>query len=475
MTPPGTKDPADQGNAAKNQPATPPGNAVQPCTNCSVTVTPSPLKICDTTTPKDLTATGTPTGGSFDWSSEDETIATVAGTGKTAKVSGVGAGKTKVKVTYTVSGCTCSAEAEANVCTCTPAPNDGRHYVTGHKDIEDAIGIRAKIKTRYGKVCCEDEGCSKLDSYNVVYANITNSKNFAASSAGMIWAQVGYGRERHTDGNIQKYRYAEMKGGGAAYQPFYDYPNPPAEGSVHLYRCQLDRATGTWSYFQDGTRFAVFADPAWKNNASNSIQYTGEIIDQEDDMAGTESNKCELTECQYLLKQDAPTETLADVLYDFGFDKSDVKPEHQAQLDAIADTVKDSWDTPPEVIKIRLVGHTDAVGSAGYNIGLGQRRALAVRGALADTLEKKQAGLSGKVQFVTQSKGESELIDFTNTPAGDARNRRVQVFLTTKGEVQVWTDAGLEEGDVSSDDDSEWGAEWVSGTALNIWDKKPLP
>jgi len=439
-------------------------------------VTPSPVKICDTKTKKDLTATGTPTGGTFSWSSEDSAVATVAGNGKTAKVTGVAAGKTKVKVTYSVSGCTCEAEAEIKVCTCTPAPNDGRHYAFAFKNLAGAVGVRAKIKTRYGKVCCEDEGCSTLDSYCVVYANITNRTKTSASSAKMIWAQTGFGRERDNGTtNINKYRYAEMKGGGTAYKVLYDKDHPPAEGSVHLYQCVVDPATGTWTYTQDGDNWNTFADPAWKNNASDSLQYTGEIIDQEDDMAGTDADKCEITECQYLLKEDDPTEELADVLYNFGFDKSDVTPEQQTQLDTIADTVKDSWDNPPEVIKIRLVGHTDQVGSAGYNMGLGQRRALAVKGALADTLEKKQAGLSGKVKFVTESKGETELIDFTNTPEGDARNRRVQVFLTTKGEPQDWTDAGLVAGEVKSDDDAEWGAEWVSGTALNIWDKKPLP
>src|SRR5579884_1939786 len=475
MIPPGTKDPKAQGDAAKNQPAAKP-DAVQPCASCTVTLNPSPVKICDTTTKKNVTAAGTPAGGSFAWSIDDAKIGTVAGSGKTAKVQGKSPGKTKVKVTYSVSGCSCSAEADVSVCTCTPAPNDGRHYTSAHKGIAGAIGVRAKIKTRYGKVCCEDEGCSKLDSYNVVYANITNTTHTAASTAKMIWAQSGFGRERDAGTtNINKYRYAEMKGGGAAYKVLYDKANPPAEGTVHLYECLLDPASGKWSFSQDGAVWQTFADPAWKNNSSSTIQYTGEIIDQEDDMAGTAADKCAITECQYLLDAGKPTETLRDVLYDFGFDKSNVTPEHQAQLDAIADDVKKSWDTPPEIIKIRLVGHTDAVGSPGYNMGLGQRRALAVRGALADALENNQAGLSQKVQFATQSKGESELIDFTNTPAGDARNRRVQVFITTKAALPKWQDAGLTAAEVNSDDNSEWGAEWVSGTAFNIWDKKPLP
>ena len=37
-----------------------------------------------------------------------------------------------------------------------------------------------------------------------------------------------------------------------------------------------------------------------------------------------------------------------------------------------------------------------------------------------------------------------------------------------------YTDADLVAGDVKSDDAAEWGSEWVSKTAFNIWDKKPI-
>ena len=469
MNPSGTKAPKELGDVAKAQPAGGP-DGVTNCLSCTVTITPSPVKICDTKTAKQVTATSVPSGGSFTWTSEDTKIATVSGSGKTANVKGVKQGKTKIKVVCQVAGCTCSAEADVSVCTCTPAAGGGRHYCTGHKVVAKPIGVRAKIKTRYGKVCCEDEGCATLDSYNVVYANVSGN------AGKLIWAQTGFGRERQPGTTtINKYRYAEMNGG--TYQVKYDKDNSPAEGSVHLYQCVLDKATGKWTYTQDGTDWLVFSDNTWKNKTGGDIQYTGEIIDQEDDMAGTEADKCEITECQYLQDRDQPTEqeTLSEVLSDFGFDKSDIKRGHQAQIDSISDRVAQSRTSPPEIVKIRLVGHTDAVGSAGYNMGLGQRRALAARGALADALEKRESGLSGKVKIVTESKGESELIDKTGTPAGDAKNRRVEVFLTTHSDLPEWKDAGLVKAEVRSDDDGEWGAEWVSGTALNIWDKQPLP
>jgi outer membrane protein OmpA-like peptidoglycan-associated protein len=469
MNPPGTKTPAELKDVAKAVPAGGPGSPASPCRSCTVTIAPSPVKICNTKTAKTVTATVVPAGGSFTWTSVDPKIATVTGSGKTASVKGVKQGQTTIKVECKGAGCTCSAEVDVSVCTCTPAPGGGRHYTSGFKTVTKPIGVRAKIKTRYGKVCCEDEGCSTLASYNVVYANVSGK------AGKLIWAQTGFGRERQPGTTtINTYRYAEMK--GATYHVKYDSDNPPGEGSTHLYQCVLDKSTGKWTYTQDGTDWLTFSDKTWKNRTGESIQYTGEIINHEDDMAGTAGDKCELTECQYLQDREAPTEEKkpSEVLSDFGFDQSDIKPEHETQLDSIAEKVAKSWKTPPEIVKIRLVGHADAVGSPGYNKGLGQRRALAARGALVKALEKQESGLSGKVKIVTESKGESELLDKSGTPEGDAKNRRVEVFLTTNAEMN-WKDADLAKADVSSDDDAEWGAEWVSGTALNIWDKQPLP
>ena len=38
----------------------------------------------------------------------------------------------------------------------------------------------------------------------------------------------------------------------------------------------------------------------------------------------------------------------------------------------------------------------------------------------------------------------------------------------------AYVDAGFAAGDIHTSDASEWGAERVSDTAFNIWDKKPL-
>ena len=108
----------------------------------SVTLSPAaPFVVCGGCTgghaQDSATATGTPTGGTFAWSTDDATIATVSGSGATVQLSGVAAGVTNVKVVYTVSGATVNATAQVisahvvlqlnNTGTVTAAPENSTH------------------------------------------------------------------------------------------------------------------------------------------------------------------------------------------------------------------------------------------------------------------------------------------------------------------------------------------------------------
>lgn len=82
-----------------------------PC--CQVTLSPNPLFVCAGCTGGGQTdivkATGSPGGGTFAWSSDDSSIAAVAGTGDVVTVSGVAPAVTRITVSYNVNGHTCSA------------------------------------------------------------------------------------------------------------------------------------------------------------------------------------------------------------------------------------------------------------------------------------------------------------------------------------------------------------------------------
>lgn len=97
----------------------------------------------------------------------------------------------------------------------------------------------------------------------------------------------------------------------------------------------------------------------------------------------------------------------------FDHDKSEVKPEFHDYLDRIIRILHGIHD-----VRIKVTGHTDAVGTDAYNIGLSERRARAIkeyflsRGIPIDKLE---------IDF----KGERKPVDTNETPEGKQRNRRV--------------------------------------------------
>jgi len=99
----------------------------------------------------------------------------------------------------------------------------------------------------------------------------------------------------------------------------------------------------------------------------------------------------------------------------FDFDKVEIKPEYAGIITDVAHALAahPAW-------RIRLEGNTDERGTREYNIGLGERRAQAVRRALmlqgaADT------------QLSTVSYGEERPAVEGETEAAFAKNRRVEM------------------------------------------------
>jgi peptidoglycan-associated lipoprotein len=100
----------------------------------------------------------------------------------------------------------------------------------------------------------------------------------------------------------------------------------------------------------------------------------------------------------------------------FDFDSSDIKPEFVDVISAHARVISGNAS-----IKVRLEGHTDERGSREYNIGLGERRAQAVRRALL---------LQGVAenQVTTVSYGEERPAVTGHTEDAWAKNRRVEII-----------------------------------------------
>ncbi|MEJ2765004.1 OmpA family protein [Photobacterium sp. MCCC 1A19761] len=101
----------------------------------------------------------------------------------------------------------------------------------------------------------------------------------------------------------------------------------------------------------------------------------------------------------------------------FAFDSKSISPKDIELMKPIAQRLTEYPDS-----KLYVVGHTDSRGTEAYNAKLSEERAAAVA-----TYLKGHFGLT-QDRIVVQGKGESEPIAPNNTEAGQAKNRRVEVY-----------------------------------------------
>jgi outer membrane protein OmpA-like peptidoglycan-associated protein len=114
----------------------------------------------------------------------------------------------------------------------------------------------------------------------------------------------------------------------------------------------------------------------------------------------------------------------ADVL--FAFDSARLSAAARAELAAVAKRIRERAKGP-----VRVEGHTDSVGSQRYNLGLSQRRAQAVRDALAGLLTDRPTQYSVRGFGASRPVAVNTNPDGTDNPAGRAKNRRVSVVFAT--------------------------------------------
>jgi OOP family OmpA-OmpF porin len=106
----------------------------------------------------------------------------------------------------------------------------------------------------------------------------------------------------------------------------------------------------------------------------------------------------------------------------FEFNKARIMPDSSELLAQIAQVLKEH----PEIRQVSIEGHTDALGSAQFNLRLSQQRADAVRTWLMDSgiaADRLQATGHGKTRPVADNK----------TEEGRERNRRVEFHIVPAG------------------------------------------
>jgi outer membrane protein OmpA-like peptidoglycan-associated protein len=108
----------------------------------------------------------------------------------------------------------------------------------------------------------------------------------------------------------------------------------------------------------------------------------------------------------------------ADVLFDFG--KATLTDSARRRIADLAPRLRAAKGT------VRVAGHSDSIGDAGYNLTLSEQRAEAVKAALQDALQG--AGL----QIEAKGYGETKPVTPNeqggkDDPEGRAKNRRVEI------------------------------------------------
>ena len=105
------------------------------------------------------------------------------------------------------------------------------------------------------------------------------------------------------------------------------------------------------------------------------------------------------------------------VTYGITFDKGSakLKPESHGVLKKVAQVLNENSS-----ISVEVIGHTDADGSEAFNLDLSEKRAESVIAALETSFD-----VNGK-QLKATGKGETELLNFEDTPDAHAINRRVE-------------------------------------------------
>ena len=109
------------------------------------------------------------------------------------------------------------------------------------------------------------------------------------------------------------------------------------------------------------------------------------------------------------------------VTFLFDFDSAAIKSEHRASARNIANFLRGGKDT-----RIRLNGHTDAIGASEYNQGLSERRATAVKKLLVETLNVPAGDIA------VRGFGEDSPEVSPENSANRRFNRRVEATVKTQ-------------------------------------------
>jgi outer membrane protein OmpA-like peptidoglycan-associated protein len=109
----------------------------------------------------------------------------------------------------------------------------------------------------------------------------------------------------------------------------------------------------------------------------------------------------------------------------FGFDSAELSDDARSNLQILANSLKTYDNTD-----VLIIGHTDGIGSATYNMGLSERRALSAKRQL------QSLGVPAD-RILTEGRGLTEPIADNATDEGRLLNRRVEVLILASEEFKL--------------------------------------
>ncbi|MBZ9538228.1 MULTISPECIES: OmpA family protein [Modicisalibacter] len=183
-------------------------------------------------------------------------------------------------------------------------------------------------------------------------------------------------------------------------------PNTPAGVAVDADGCPLDT---------DGDGVPDYKDECPGTPAGVEVNASGCPLDSDGDGVPDYMDQCPDTPAG------ADVNALgceADVVLkdvNFEFDSARLTSQAESILDGVAEKLASNPG-----VRVRLEGYTDSIGSAAYNKDLSQRRANSVKDYLTS-----QGIAADRMKAIGY--GESQPIATNDTPAGRAKNRRVEL------------------------------------------------
>lgn len=235
-------------------------------------------------------------------------------------------------------------------------------------------------------------------------ANQAASSDLAAARDAITQADNAYEDKEELD-LIEHYAYVAQRHADVSEQRIEEAhaQERVAQGELERNRVLLQAREREAARLEEQNRIAESRNAALATQAETAQQRAQQL-------------EAELTNLQAKQTERGLVLTLGDVLFDTA--QATLKPGAASTMDRLAEFMRDNGER-----QVKVEGHTDSRGDETYNIGLSERRAMAVRDALLergiDTQRIRTIGL-----------GETYPVASNDTQAGMQQNRRVEIVIS---------------------------------------------